>query len=60
MTMKIKITNEDKSRSARIQQRSRGADGEMKSEATATTIAPGETGEAWLHNGRDVQIEEVQ
>jgi hypothetical protein len=59
MTMRIKITNEDTSRSMKVTQRSRNAAGEMVPEKGEQVIPPGKETFGWLYSGRDVQIEEI-
>lgn len=65
MTMRVTVTNHDTSRKARITKRSveLGPDfkptGKASPQASPIEIAPGETGEVWIHTGMDFLVEEV-
>ena len=64
MTMRVLITNDDKSRTAHVKTldltaaRSEG-DGEVWTVSEVRDLAPEGSGEFWVHSGRKLQIEEA-
>lgn len=65
MTMKLTIKNEDSTRSARVRTRMLhvNADGShsgaTSDQGPPVELAPGASGEFWVHRNQDILVEEV-
>ena len=59
MTMRVDVTNHDQSRAARVTVRDVGVDGSRHEHVPAKVLRPGESCECWIHDRREVLVEEL-